>query len=398
MDRRIEELKQENGVRIALLSKDGIPIYYPTLFVSMELKRVSTSRQRSMLYAIEVLLNWCELENINLEERFKQGIHLNELEIRQLIDFCAWNVETQTKLINGSKLLPNSYQQVSRHMSYDRIHTIRKYLSFLYLRLAKNKDKESLTKSIDKTFKSYKPSIKKHQKNKIVSISNEQIDAIINKLLPDHPENPWTDKTIQLRNLLIFTVFYETGIRRGELAGLYVSDIKGSELSIYRRHNNPLETRSQAPNTKTAERTIPIPDSLAVVLDDYIMNHRSSIKAAKKHPYLFVSHRRNKGNAMSLNAINEVFKTARSALPELKDITPHKLRHHMNYRISEMIDREYENASPADKAQIDEDTRSYLMGWSPNGNMQQTYNKRYFIKKAGEMILGRSEKLNKRID
>jgi integrase len=123
-----------------------------------------------------------------------------------------------------------------------------------------------------------------------------------------------------------------------------VGDIKGAEVSIYRRQNNPLETRKQAPSVKTGERTIPIPDSLAQLIDNYVMAHRGSIKAARKHPYLFVSHRKNLGKPMSLNAIAEVFKSAKAVLPELKGLTPHKLRHHMNYRISRMIDQRYKDA------------------------------------------------------
>jgi len=398
MTRTIEELKQENGVRCMMMLEDGIPMYYPTLFVSVELRHFSVSRQRNMLYCIEVLFNWCQSEHIDLEELFKRGDHLSENEILRLLDFCSWTVNTQLRVVEGVKLLPSAYEQVSKETAAQRIQAIRSYLNFLYLRLAKRKDKADIARSATQTIKSYKPKLKRHTKNKSVSLSEEQINVIIEKLLPSHPSNPWRDPEIQLRNLLIFSVFYETGMRRGELAGLYVGDVKGAEISIYRRHNNPLETRKQAPSAKTGERTIPIPDHLALLIDEYVLNHRGLIKAAKKHPYLFVSHGRNKGAPLSLNAITEVFKVARKAYPALKDITPHDLRHHMNYRISMMIDNEYKDALPADKAIADQEVRSYLMGWSPDGKMQETYNKRYSIEKAGEMLVKRSNKLSKKED
>jgi integrase len=213
-------------------------------------------------------------------------------------------------------------------------------------------------------------------------------------LLLSHPDNPWKDRSIQLRNLLIFSVLYETGMRRGELAGLYVNDIQGARIAVFRRHNNPLENRNQAPNTKTGERTIPITEDLARLLDIYVMEHRGSIKAAKKHPYLFVSHRKNMGNPMTLNAIQEVFKAARSAIPELKSVSPHKLRHHMNYQISNMIDENYEDATPSEKAEVDTQVRSYLMGWSPTSHMQEIYNQRYFQEQAGKLLIERSNKMN----
>ena len=57
MDRRIEEIKQEDGVRSVLLLEDGIPAYYRTLYGSMKNRHISTSRQRNILYSIEVLFN-----------------------------------------------------------------------------------------------------------------------------------------------------------------------------------------------------------------------------------------------------------------------------------------------------------------------------------------------------
>lgn len=395
MDRKIVELKQEDGVRSMLLLEDGIPMYYPTLYVSMELRHISVSRQRNILYSIEVLFNWCQSEGIDLEERFKRDEHLHEMEVLQLLDFCAWTVDTQKRLVSGVKLLPSAYKQVSREMASQRIHAIREYLKFLYLRLAQRKDKKDIAEAVSETIHSYKPKIKKHTKTKVIALSDEQIDAITQKLLPGHPDNPWKDERTQLRNLLIFSVLYETGIRRGELAGLYVNDVQNSEVSIYRRHNNPLETRKQAPNAKTGERKIPIPDELARLLDVYVMDHRSEFMAAKRHPFLFVSHRKNKGQPMSLNAIHEVFKAARTAFPELKDLTPHKLRHHMNYRISKMIDDAYADATPSEKAVADEQIRPYIMGWAADSKMQETYNKRYNQEQAGKMLVERANKMNR---
>lgn len=252
----------------------------------------------------------------------------------------------------------------------------------------------NVASAVSDTIKSYKPSIKKHTKNETIALTDEQIDAITLKLLPNHPENPWKDKSTQLRNLLIFTVLYETGIRRGELAGLYVQDVQSNTVSVYRRHNNPLETRKQAPNAKTGERSIPIGDDLARLLDLYVMEYRSVFRSAKTHPYLLVNHRRNQGAPMTLRAIDEVFSSARKALPELKGLTPHMLRHHMNYRISNMIEEQYRDDTPSEKATADEQMRPYLMGWSPTSNMQQTYNKRYFQEQAGKMLVQRSNKMN----
>lgn len=394
MERTVEELKFDNGVRRMLLLEDGIPIYYPTLYISTKHRGTSASRQRNILYSIEILLNWCRLEEIDLEARFMCDEHLVENELFLLMDFCAWSADTQRHLMNGVKLLPKAYRQVSREMASQRIHAIRDYLSFLYIRLAQGENKKSVASAVSDTILSYKPKIKKHTKNETVALTDEQIDAITQKLLPEHPENPWKDTVTRLRNLLIFYVFYETGIRRGELAGLYVNDVQNNSISVYRRHNNPLETRRRAPNAKTGERTVPIPEEVSRLLDKYVMEYRNKFSAAKKHPYLFISHRKNKGQPMTLRAIDEVFNSARKALPELNGLTSHKLRHHMNYRISEMINKEYQDATSFEKAAVDEQVRPYLMGWSPTSKMQETYNKRYNQEQAGKILAERANKMN----
>ena len=144
MERTVEELKFENGVRRMLLLEDGIPIYYSTLYISRKHRNTSVSRQRSILYNIEVLLNWCRLEKINLEARFTSDVHLTESEIFRLLDFCMWSADTQKSLVNGARLLPKAYVQVSRKVAFQRIHSIREYLKFLYLCLAQGNDKEDV--------------------------------------------------------------------------------------------------------------------------------------------------------------------------------------------------------------------------------------------------------------
>jgi integrase len=222
-------------------------------------------------------------------------------------------------------------------------------------------------------------------------VSEKQIKAITTKLLPNHPENPWKEPASRFRNLLIFSILYETGMRRGEMSGLYVNDVQDGQVSIRRRQNNPLETRENAPNVKGGERTIPIPEELARLIDHYVLHHRGP----QKHPYLFVSHKRNKGQPLSYSGVNEVFKAARAGLPELEGLSPHHLRHHMNYRISQMIDANQELETATDKQIFDEDARPYLMGWSPDGTQQVRYNKRYNQETAGTMLVDRAERLNK---
>jgi site-specific recombinase XerD len=46
------------------------------------------------------------------------------------------------------------------------------------------------------------------------------------------PDNPYKNQSIRKRNELMFDVMYNTGMRAGEVLGLYISDIDFSVWKI----------------------------------------------------------------------------------------------------------------------------------------------------------------------
>jgi len=354
------------------------------------MRQCSKETQIGFLHNLKVLFLWSAYEGIELETRFAGNQHLSESEIHRLVNFCAWRAETHKKLLSSVSVHQTAYKQVKRAAYFQRITAIRNYIDWLYLQLSTSNSKHEEVTRVKATMHSLAPKMKDHAKIEYVKVSDEQLEIITKKLLPGHPDNPWHSESDQHRNVLIFHMLYETGMRRGELLGLHVSDIKECGVSIVRRHNNPIDLRKNQPNAKTGERTIPIPKALELFAHDYVMEHRRKLKGAKKHPFLFISHKKGAGNPLSVSAIDWIFKTARKSFPELKGISPHKFRHHMNYRISKWIDEKYAHLSPEDRAIKDQEIRSYLNGWSPNGTQQARYNRRYNVEEAGKAMVGRA--------
>lgn len=399
MDISVSELRMLDGTRRGCISENGLLMYYPNLFITSKMRQKSKNTHISFLHNLKTLFQWLSYERIDLEARFARNEHLSELETNRLVNFCAWNAETHRKLLSSSVILHSkAYRQVSRAAYHQRVTTIRNYLEWLSSQLAtdRNRLKEE-NERVKATMRSLMPRLKEYAKNDIIKVTDGQIEIITEKLMPGHPENPWTSESLQYRNLLIFNILLESGIRRGELLGLYVSDLKENTISIVRRHNNPLDIRTQQPNAKTGERVIPIPQELTAVAYEYVVNFRGAHRKAKKHPYLLVGHKGSggAGEALSISAIDYVFRTARKAFPELKDLSAHSLRHHMNYRISKLLDEKYEHLSPEDRAIKDQEMRSYLMGWSPYGTQQARYNKRYNVEEAGKAMVERANQYEK---
>ena len=238
----------------------------------------------------------------------------------------------------------------------------------------------------------------------------EVFEKLMRTVQDDSPDNPYKNSGIRKRNAAMFELLYGTGMRSGEILGLYVSDVDYlvGTVSVVRRHDNPLDPRKRQPVVKTLERDIPIHLSLAKQLRDYVMDVRSRIPGANKGPFLFVTHKRGEcqGKPISESSFrNRILGLATAAAPELFDeICRHGFRHNFNYRLSKKIDAHNLMAKTdltitriAEKAESQ--LRMQLNGWESEGTAQ-TYNLRHIQELANkfqrEDMDDQSKHLNKK--
>jgi integrase len=395
----VRMMRFENGERICLPFIDYIPVFYPTYFITRRLRSKTPSTQRNQLRELRVLAYWEIDSGICVADRLKDDKPLTDIEIQSLVDFCGYSLETIRNIHSGVKILKSGYNYVDNEVKRFRLKTISAYMEFLYTLVSAAEDRDRQAQSLKAKIKSYIPKRRNHlSKVEDKVLTDEQLDVLLGKLKPGHPENPFANEVIQLRNLAMLHVLYETGIRKGELLGLYVEDIdftKG-EVKIRRRHHDPRDPRTYQPNQKTKERDIPIPDGLIEVLWCYVMEMRGRSKAAKKHPVLFVAHHgSDEGNPLSSAGCQYVFTQFVQAFPVMKGTHTHLLRHHMNYRLSGMLENVegWEDMTPEERMRLDESVRADLMGWTPNGSMQALYNKRYHKEVANKAMAERADTL-----
>lgn len=395
----VRGVKLENGERITLPFVDGIPVFYPTYYVSRRLRSKTTSTQSNQLRELRVLAYWEFDSGIDVALRLKNNLPLSDIEIQSLVDFSGYSLETVRKIHSGAKVLKSGYSYVNNEVKRFRLKTISAYIEFLYTLVSTAPDRDQQARSLKSKIKSYIPKRRNHlSKPEEKTLTDEQLDILLEKLKPGHPENPYLDEAIQLRNLAMMHVLYETGIRKGELLGLYVEDIDFHEglVKIRRRHHDPKDPRPDQPNQKTRERDIAIPKGLVDVLWVYVMEIRGRSKAAKKHPVLFVGHHGDdEGRPLSKSGCQYVFSQFVQAFPIMKGTHTHLLRHHMNYRLSGMLENVegWDSMSPEERMRLDESIRADLMGWSPGSDMQALYNRRYNKEVADKAMAERSDTL-----
>jgi integrase len=222
-------------------------------------------------------------------------------------------------------------------------------------------------------------------------IPDDVFARLLEMILPSSQNNPFIGSKI--RNYLIVSILCQTGIRRGALAKLKISDchFSGSfdQISIYRSVGDPTDSRLDKPNQKTKAHLATISPVLMRQIKLYIDQVRANIPQLQPHDFIFISEKDSRGTIgqpISLKLINTIFQKLSNALQF--HIHPHLLRHKWN----EIFDKQGEVQGIDHK--LLEDIRKYAMGWSEASIMTQTYNDKRLAKKAKEISLEHQKRVD----
>lgn len=376
-----------------ILDKEtGIPLYYPTLYITTQIRNKSNSISTVELVAgsISLFCNFLSERDINIEERIHSGKNMSIHEIDALRDYC----EKKARLKN---ILPYNVRKgsiVNSATKHFRLTNIANYLSWLGQILKQGQG--NINEFVER-IRERRPRLRRRsrQNQSDRSLDENQINRLLEVVKFGSESNPF-DENLQIRNRLIILVLYSLGIRSGELLNIRISDINFSDssLAIRRRADDKSDPRVKQPLVKTLERKLPLSAALVKELHNYITTVRRKFKNARKHEYLFVTHKSGSTQGMPLSsmAYHKVIDGIRSVIPELSNLTGHKLRHTWNYEFSKKLDDMPEPVSEAEQEKM----RSSLMGWTPGSGTAQIYNKRFIQDKAQKVAIKLQEDINKK--
>lgn len=399
-----------------LLDGEGQPLFEPTVYALTELRarNQATNTLSNSLRAIQVFYQFLAIRGIDITERISSGQLLSLGEVEDLTRLCRLPVKLLDAMRATSgvtrenhkvsslekarvRLQENAQEEVEPAFAGSRMRYIRGYIEWLVSNaLAKHGLDRQVATLLDASCKRVVAAINAripkggHQGaiNQREGLAPEMIDVLLKVASPQSPNNPWRGEYARNRNALIVHWLYYLGLRRGELLGVRVQDVdflKGT-VTIHRRADDVNDPRTNQPQTKTRAREIPLGEGLKSLTYAYVMNHRSALKGARKHNFLFCADVT--GQPMSLPTLNKVFKVLREKCPSLPDsLCPHVLRHTWNDRFSEEMDKR--KASEESEKKL----RSYLMGWSETSGTAATYTRRHTRKKAQEVSLKMQEQV-----
>lgn len=385
-----------------LVGEDGMPLYFPALYVTAIVRggNKAANTLRNTLYAIKVLYDWQADSGISLEESFSCGELLSDRQIHALRDFTrrplAGAIQPEGKVVSIA-VRKQKPKAVSTKVQYARLTVIADYLGFLAAQLQQDgQENKKKIQAMVSTIKANRPKItKKSQPDRDeIHLDEELLDRLDNALKPSSANNPVKDYATQVRNALMIAILRATGMRRGELLNLKVEDINFSAntLSIVRRPDSKGDQRLDQPVAKTRERTIPIDSLLAERIYDYVLKYRAKVPGAKKHGYLFVTHKAGPacGCPLSIPGFAKFMRAIKAVESGFGDVHAHAFRHVWNYMFSKQIDEQ--GVTPEREQQL----RAYLMGWNPTSDTAATYNKRHIKEESGKAVLGLQDRyLNK---
>lgn len=366
---KIQYRKFKSGERyVFLLDENRIPDFWVTHFVTQKLRMShEASSIKRHLENIKHLKRWEALNGRSLLDEISNGKIPTRDDIKAIKEHCTLDARyiDQKPLCNvvdmGKFAISRSDDKptIGKDHCATRIRDIADFLCFIGKERVKHKHSSAkLFDALDKMKERLKSNIPKARlKNPSLDksgITDDAFEDFVSVATPDSENNPFSMSSIKFRNYLMVQIIYETGIRRAELLALRISDI-GTDiteptLSVVRRHDSKEDLRLQEPTAKTLGRDVYISKELRDLIYIYIKSHRSKEKEAKKHPFIFVTHKEKKGfyeagQPLSLQSVNDIYGRIKKVNSEhFWGINPQRYRHYFNDRLSNTMDEARDHA------------------------------------------------------
>ncbi|WP_177435446.1 MULTISPECIES: site-specific integrase [Pseudomonas] len=403
---KIKDYKAGDGSRFSLLidtEDDGMPLYYPTAYVSMSLGSLMPNTRRANLYALKRVYDWANDKGIDLDRRFATKKLFTMPEVESLVQALSVNSkESDGTTIQGSK--------VNYHL--DIVST---YFGWLFGNWITDSNADANRLLIERLQASLVArkrkggSVARAKRRRIAKKLSDGADAALLELFaafqpPDestlgpNSQNRYLDangKTISkfqygvaYRNVLALRILYDLGMRIGELLGLRYSDFipaSGGEtayLRIERNHDDAFDRRMSQPVAKTLGRTLPLTPQLERMISEYLAQYRADIPNVGygDNAFILVNHKRgvNQGREIEMSTFRSALAVITERDPRLKKVHPHLLRHHWNYRFSELAIRE--GLTDVQTRQ----RREHWMGWVEGSSSARDYDLRHIQESANK--------------
>lgn len=371
----------EDGERFSIMidSKTKIPLYYPNLFITTQIRGEGCAANTCDKYlrTLQIFLEFEYENNFIVSRGLKKFNYLNIYEVDNLVEFC------KKKFSNNKVISINHSNTVSATTASERIGVISEYINWLAKFITPNTNDQNNLKLEEFIVRLKAKAPKKSNRNsKDKSLDKQHRYALLKIIHPNSKNNPFKNLGVSFRNFISILILYELGIRKSELLNIRIRDINAQDntISIIRRPDQKDDPRLYEPNVKTMARELPVSNRTMKYILKYITKFRRKIYHARKSDFLIVVHKKqnSQGKPLSISAFDKLFNKYVKALScKHPHFSAHNIRHTTNDIFSENFER------LADKKALDPDyVRSVGFGWKPGTSTSATYSKRHITKSA----------------
>lgn len=371
---KLKSVKKDgiNEFSYIVVDDQGIPIDKISRFTVLENDGKSDSYQESIARTVIHIENWAN-KYVSLEDEMNDGC-LSDGEL-----FTSFIRHLERYADDIGDVIHISPRIVQPEYFNQRIDVAIKYLDYYANKaLSKRRTDAQQTKNLkERSEKLYeKLSDKKRPISNTSDVKGLSLlaQASLYKGLDEPKLFRWNNYT-RLRNKLIIRLFYETGIRKGELLSLTIENCHTSKLKKQERpYIHTMENvkyhdpRTKIPHEKTRNRIVPISLDLAELINEYKLVRSESKEAKKQPPFLFLSSH-NPHPPISLSGLDGVFDTIKEHLPDIDKLGPHRLRHTFFENLDRMM--YLKGYTDVFKTKI----KNSIGGWSPKSKTSENYEK-----------------------
>lgn len=408
MKYKVEKITFKGLQHIMFTGDDGSPLtgnltvnWANTYIEKDKSTNTVTSRTTEAKHLLFCLHHFME-KQIDVVNRVEAGKFFTSIEISQFARYCFKKAKVVQQQANNNVIslstkdfISPAYQsatfadeRVCNNTAAARMRCLKSYLVYLYKRLHTSFVNTDIYEKYKYTIRELTREIKKAKKENstVVDIDKPIFDDDVLELLfqitqVGHPDNPF--KSAQLRNRVMLDTIYATGIRRGALLQLKITDLRDENIeriSINKRVNHD-DPRHHRPTQKTQSAQVAIEPEILLHIKKYVNDERAKYPESESHDFIFVAEwGANAGRPLSISGFNYLFETLSGALSNKLGrnikINPHMLRHYWNMDFSE-------RAEAAGLTNVETDRlRKQMMTWSQDSKMSEIYNIRATLKRV----------------
>ncbi len=421
MDFKVDKVTINNIQHVCFVDGDDSPltgsqvINWANAYISREKGHNTITSQATEAKHLLVGLNYFFSKQIDLVQRVSAGEFLTFSEVSDFArhsfknaEIIKRDTESQGKIasLSSKDVLSPAFksatfeaERVANGTAVARMNSIKSFIEYLFKRLHMGFSGADTVVNKDNTLRNLTLEIKKakSENTKVIDVDkpifdDDVLSAIFEITQVGHPDNPF--RSSQFRNRLILDSLFCTGIRRGALLQVKITDLHDENIeyiSIEKRVNND-DPRLHRPTQKTQTGVAPLEPELMKDLKNYIESIRVNYPKSEDHDFIFIAESgKTAGQPLSKTGFDYIFEILSLALSkklgrEVK-VTPHMIRHYWNFDFSEKA-REV-GISKTETERLRKD----IMTWSPKSTMSDIYDMFDRLKQVRKIKQGLQNKL-----